>query len=104
MQGYAPMELSVERLLRQSTPHSLLRLLPALRITAQRYITKRSAANLGTAWRPSAAAAAAEAGASVEGFLGTRMGKVLGSVREWWPKRYVSLLECQQVGAMPQQV
>lgn len=98
-QGYAPMELSVERLLRSSTPHSLLRLIPALRTTAQRYISKRSAANLATAWRPPpAAAAAAEGGGAVEALLGTRMGKLLGSVREWWPKRYNSLLECQQVG------
>lgn len=90
------MELTVERLLRQSLPHSLLKLMPALRATAQRYISKRSAANLATAWRPPAAAASGAAAAAGEGLLGTRMGKLLGSVKEWWPAVYSSA-ECKQV-------
>jgi hypothetical protein len=95
MQGYLPMELSIERLLRPSTPDSLLRLIPALQATALRYANKRSAANLAAQWLPPAAvagaAAAAAADASVGGsdgeaaVLNTRLGKLLGSMRAWWP-------------------
>jgi hypothetical protein len=89
------MELSIERLLRPSTPNSLLRLIPALQATALRYANKRSAANLAAQWLPPAAvagaAAAAAADASVGGsggeaaVLNTRLGKLLGSMRAWWP-------------------
>jgi hypothetical protein len=95
LQGYLPMELSIERLLRPSTPDSLLRLIPALHATALRYANKRSAASLSAQWLPPAAvagAAAAAAGdASVGGsggeaaVLNTRLGKLLGSMRAWWP-------------------
>ncbi|KAF6257396.1 hypothetical protein COO60DRAFT_1235274 [Scenedesmus sp. NREL 46B-D3] len=94
-QGVTPMELAVERLLRPSTPESLMRLIPALHTTALRYANKRSAANLAGQWLPPAAvagAAAAAAGdASVGGsggeaaVLNTRLGKLLGSMRAWWP-------------------
>jgi hypothetical protein len=95
LQGYLPVELSIERLLRPSTPASLMRLIPALQATTLRYANKRSAANLSAQWLPPAAvagaAAAAAADASVGGsggeaaVLNTRLGKLLGSMRAWWP-------------------
>jgi hypothetical protein len=89
------MELAIERLLRRSTPEALLRIIPALQTTALRYANKRSSANLAAQWLPPAAvagaAAAAAADASVGGSVGeaavlnTRLGKLLGSMRAWWP-------------------
>uniref|UniRef100_A0A383WMB0 MPN domain-containing protein n=1 Tax=Tetradesmus obliquus TaxID=3088 RepID=A0A383WMB0_TETOB len=94
-QGYVPVELAIERLLRPATPAALMATIPALRTTALRYANKRSAANLAGQWLPPAAvagaAAAAAADASVGGsggeaaVLGTRLGKLLGSMRAWWP-------------------
>lgn len=90
-----PVELAIERLLRPATPAALMATIPALRTTALRYANKRSAANLAGQWLPPAAvagaAAAAAADASVGGsggeaaVLGTRLGKLLGSMRAWWP-------------------
>jgi hypothetical protein len=89
------MELSIERLLRPSTPEALMRIIPALQTTALRYAHKRSSANLAAQWLPPAAvagaAAAAAADVSVGGsggeaaVLNTRLGKLLGSMRAWWP-------------------
>lgn len=73
--GWVPRELSVERLLRRSTPTALSRLLPALGATAARYAAKRSAHALETPWRGSSSS--------------SRLNKLLASVTAWWPA-----LEC----------
>eukprot|EP00879_Flechtneria_rotunda_P005196 GHRR01005478.1.p1 GENE.GHRR01005478.1~~GHRR01005478.1.p1 ORF type:complete len:652 (+),score=323.50 GHRR01005478.1:185-1957(+) len=83
-QGYAPMELCIERLLRHSTADSLAKLIPVLKTTLLRYIDKRSAANLAAVWKPPLQAAAAVTVAAAA-HDNTRLGKLLGSVQAWWP-------------------
>jgi exonuclease VII small subunit len=109
LQGAVPVELSIERLLRRSTADALLKLVPALLTTAQRYSNKRSAPTLGGAWKPptmaAAAAAAATAaevaaagsdGGSNAALVNTWVIKLMGSLKAWWPG-CATAEQCQQV-------
>jgi len=116
-QGAVPVELSIERLLRRSTGDTLLKLLPSLITTAQRYSSKCSAPNLTTVWKPSSMAAAAAAaataaevaaagsnGGSNAALVNTRLIKLMGSLKSWWPAAAAAGgagEQCQQVGIVP---
>jgi hypothetical protein len=102
-------ELTIERLLRRSTSDTLSKLIPALLTTAQRYSNKRSAPSLGSVWKPPtmavAAAAAATAGevaaagsngGSNAALVNTRLIKLMGSLKAWWPGS-ATAEQCQQV-------
>jgi hypothetical protein len=112
-------ELSIERLLRRSTPDALVKLIPALIITAQRYAAKRSAPNLTSNWKPptqavaaaaaaaagevaggaaaaAAAAAAGSNGAAGQTLVNTRLIKLMGSLKAWWPGNGTAE-QCQEV-------